>query len=80
MRVTLKMPKVGDAADKVLVVELSAKLGDRVAEEAVQLMVVQTDKANVEVPSSLHGTVVAVVYLAVGDEIGGRTPASAIET
>ena len=32
MRVTLKMPKVGDAADKVLVRELMVKRGDRIAE------------------------------------------------
>lgn len=78
MRVTLKMPKVGDAADKVLVVELSAKLGDRVA-EGQSLMVVETDKANVEVPSSLAGTVVAV-HVAVGDEIVTGAPTFAIET
>ncbi len=78
MRVTLKMPKVGDAADKVLVVELSAKLGDRVA-EGQTLMVVETDKANVEVPSSLAGTVVAV-HVADGDEIVTGAPTFAIET
>jgi pyruvate/2-oxoglutarate dehydrogenase complex dihydrolipoamide acyltransferase (E2) component len=78
MRVTLKMPKVGDAADKVLVVELSAKAGDRVA-EGQALMVVETDKANVEVPSSLAGTVVAV-HVAIGDEVATGTPTFVIET
>lgn len=78
MRVTLKMPKVGDAADKVLVVEISAKPGDRVV-EGQPLMLVETDKANVEVPSSLAGTVVAV-HVAVGDEVATGSPTFAIES
>jgi pyruvate dehydrogenase E2 component (dihydrolipoamide acetyltransferase) len=77
MRVTLKMPKVGDAADKVLVVAVDAKLGDRVI-EGQTLMRVETDKANLEVPSPMAGTVAAVL-VAEGDEVSTGAPTFAIE-
>jgi len=77
MRVTVKMPKVGDAADKVLVRELTVKQGDRIA-EGNSLMLVETDKANVEVPSPLAGTVVEVM-VAVGDEVATGAPTFTIE-
>lgn len=77
MRVTLKMPKVGDAADKVLVREILVKQGDRIAERNL-LMLVETDKANVEVPSPLAGTVVEVMVV-VGDEVATGAPTFTIE-
>ena len=77
MRVTLKMPKVGDAADKVLVREMMVKQGDRIAERNL-LMLVETDKANVEVPSPLAGTVVEVMVV-VGDEVATGAPTFTIE-
>jgi pyruvate/2-oxoglutarate dehydrogenase complex dihydrolipoamide acyltransferase (E2) component len=77
MRATLKMPKVGDAADKVLVRELMVKRGDRIAEGNL-LMLVETDKANVEVPSPLAGTVVEVM-VAVGEEVATGAPTFTIE-
>ena len=49
MRCQVKMPKVGDAVDKVAVVSISAAVGDRVA-AGQELLIVETDKANVEVP------------------------------
>ena len=77
MRVTLKMPKVGDAADRVVILEVTAKPGDRVA-EGNSLMLVETDKASVEVPSPMSGTVVEVL-VAVGDEVATGAPTFAIE-
>ena len=77
MRVTLKMPKVGDAADKVLVRELMVKQGDLIAEGNL-LMLVETDKANVEVPSPLAGTVVEVMVM-VGDEVATGAPTFTID-
>ena len=78
MQVTLKMPKVGDAADKVLVREVMVKRGDRIAEGNL-LMLVETDKANVEVPSPMAGTV-AEVRVAVGDEVATGAPTFTIES
>ena len=77
MQVTLKMPKVGDAADKVLVLEVMVKRGDRVGQGNL-LMLIETDKATVEVPSPLAGTVVKVM-VAVGDEVVTGAPTFAIE-
>jgi pyruvate/2-oxoglutarate dehydrogenase complex dihydrolipoamide acyltransferase (E2) component len=78
MQVTLKMPKVGDAADKVLVREVMVKRGDQIAEGDL-LMLVETDKANVEVPSPMAGAVVEV-RVAVGDEVATGTPIFTIES
>lgn len=77
MRVTLKMPNVGAAADEVLVRQIMAKPGARV-EEGNALLLVETDKANVEVPAPFAGTVVAVL-VAVGDEVMTRAATFAIE-
>ena len=77
MQVTLKMPKVGDATDKVVVCEVTVKRGDRIAEGTL-LMLVETDKANVEVPSPLAGTVVAVM-VSVGEEVATGAPTFTIE-
>lgn len=77
MRVTLKMPKVGAAADEVLVRQIMAKPGARV-EEGNALLLVETDKANVEVPAPFAGTVAAVL-VAVGDEVMTRAATFTIE-
>jgi pyruvate/2-oxoglutarate dehydrogenase complex dihydrolipoamide acyltransferase (E2) component len=77
MRCTLKMPKVGDAVDKVVVVEVFAKVGERIA-VGQSLLLVETDKANVEIPSPFAGTVVDIL-VSVGEEVATGTPTLAIE-
>ena len=77
MRCTLKMPKVGDAVDKVVVVEVLAKVGERIA-VGQSLLLVETDKANVEIPSPFAGTVVDIL-VSVGEEVATGTPTLAIE-
>jgi pyruvate/2-oxoglutarate dehydrogenase complex dihydrolipoamide acyltransferase (E2) component len=77
MRVTLKMPKVGDAADKVVVVTVNTRSGDHVSEGQI-LMLVETDKATVEVPSPMAGAVAAVL-VAEGDEVSTGAPTFVIE-
>lgn len=72
MRCELKMPKVGEAADKVVVISLSTKPGDAVA-IGQELMVVETDKANVEVPSPFAGTVSAILVKP-GQEVATGAP------
>jgi pyruvate/2-oxoglutarate dehydrogenase complex dihydrolipoamide acyltransferase (E2) component len=74
MRITLTMPKVGDAADKVLVAPAG---GDRVSEGQMP-MLVAADKAKVEAPSPTAGTVTAV-HVAEGDEVATGAPTFAIE-
>ena len=78
MRSTLKMPKLGDAVDTVVVLEVLVAPGDRVS-EGQSLLVVETDKAKLEVPSPLAGTVIEIV-VAIGDEVRVGAPTVAIES
>jgi pyruvate dehydrogenase E2 component (dihydrolipoamide acetyltransferase) len=72
------MPKLGDAVDTVVVLEVLVAPGDRVS-EGQSLLVVETDKAKLEVPSPLAGTVIEIV-VAIGDEIRVGAPTVAIES
>jgi len=53
----IKMPDIGEGIAEVELVQWHVKPGDMVAEEQV-LADVTTDKANVEIPSHVHGKVV----------------------
>jgi len=77
MRYVLKLPKLGDAADKVVVVEVLAKRGQRIA-AGQPLLLVETDKTTVEVPSPGEGTVVDIL-VAAGEEVATGAPTFAIE-
>jgi pyruvate/2-oxoglutarate dehydrogenase complex dihydrolipoamide acyltransferase (E2) component len=77
MRYVLKLPKLGDAADKVVVVEVLAKHGQRIA-AGQPLLLVETDKTTVEVPSPGEGTVVDIL-VAAGEEVATGAPTFAIE-
>lgn len=81
----IKVPDIGEGIAEVELVEWLVKTGDAVAEDQ-PLAVVMTDKASVEIPSPLAGTVVALAgeagqMLAVGAELiriepaGGAGPA-----
>lgn len=73
MRSTLKMPKVGDAVDEVVISSVAVAVGATVA-EGQTLFVVETDKSQVEVPAPFPGTV-AEILVAPGDAVktGART-------
>jgi pyruvate/2-oxoglutarate dehydrogenase complex dihydrolipoamide acyltransferase (E2) component len=77
MRSTLKMPKVGDAANEVVVVEIGVRPGDRV-EAGQTLFTVETDKTTVEVPSPAAGTV-REVLIRVDDELRTGAPTIVLE-
>ena len=77
MRTTLKMPKVGDAVDEVVIMEMLVKVGDAVA-EGQALFVAETDKTQVEVPSPFAGKVVEI-KIATGDEIRTGAPTITLE-
>jgi len=69
----IKMPDVGEGVAEAEVVEWHVKVGDSVLEDQV-LAAVMTDKATVEIPSPVAGTVVALggevgSVLAVGSEL-----------
>lgn len=77
MRSTLKMPKVGDAVDEVVVAEISVAVGDAVR-EGQTILVVETDKTQVEVPSPFAGTV-REILVAQGDDVRTGAPFLVIE-
>ena len=70
---TIKMPDIGEGIAEVELVFWHVKVGDLVAEDQI-LADVMTDKATVEIPSSVQGTVVSLnvsagQVVAVGTEI-----------
>ncbi len=69
----IKMPDIGEGIAEVELVAWYVKVGDQVAEDQI-LADVMTDKATVEIPSSVAGTVLALggnvgQVLAVGSEL-----------
>jgi 2-oxoisovalerate dehydrogenase E2 component (dihydrolipoyl transacylase) len=75
---TIKMPDVGEGVAEAELVEWHVKAGDPVLEDMV-VAAVMTDKATVEIPSPVTGT---VVWLGgeVGDTIAVKAPLLRIET
>ena len=67
MRAKVKLQKMGETVDEVVVLEWTVGVGDTVAEEDT-LMRVETDKIDVDVPSPVAGTVVEL-RVAVDDEV-----------
>jgi pyruvate/2-oxoglutarate dehydrogenase complex dihydrolipoamide acyltransferase (E2) component len=72
MLTTLKMPKVGDAVDEVVVREIKVQRGAKVSKGEI-MFVVETDKAQVEVPAPVDATV-SEVLIAVDDEVATGAP------
>ena len=70
---SIKMPDVGEGVAEAEIVEWSVKVGDVVREDQV-VAAVMTDKATVEIPTPVAGTVLALGggvgdVLAVGSEL-----------
>lgn len=74
---TVKLPRVADTVDEVVVAEWERAVGDEVAEGDV-LLRVETDKAVVEVPSPVPGRLVERL-VAVEDEISTGAPIAVLE-
>lgn len=78
----IKMPDIGEGIAEVEIVEWHVAVGDTVTEDEV-LADVMTDKASVEIPSPIAGTVAALGgavgdTLAVGAELVAITPAAGV--
>lgn len=78
MKVTVKMPRAADTVDEVVVSEWVVAEGSPVA-EGDPILRVETDKALVEVPAPMGGTLVQHL-VAIDDEITTGTPIAVIET
>ncbi len=75
---TLKMPKVGDAVDEVVIREIKVERGAKVAKGDV-MFVVETDKAQIEVPAPVDGAIVDIL-IAVDDEVKTGAPTIVFES
>ena len=56
MRYEVRMPRLGETVDEVVLLEWLVEVGDQV-EEGAELALVETDKVETEVPSPVAGTV-----------------------
>lgn len=72
MNHTLRMPKLGDATQEVVVETWEVEVG-AVVEIGDVLMIVETDKVNAEVPSPIAGTLVEQL-VEEGDEVAVGVP------
>lgn len=75
---TVKMPRAADTVDEVVVSEWAVATGTLVA-VGDPLIRVETDKALVEVPSPVAGTLLEQL-VAIDDEITTGTPIAVIES
>lgn len=77
VRSTVKLPKVSETAPVVVVIEWHVGIGDTV-EAGDPLVVVETDKVTVDVPSPIAGTLVEKLA-GPDDELEIGTPLCVIE-
>lgn len=78
MKSTVKMPKVADSVNEVFISEILVSIGDTV-QTGDPLMLVETDKASVEVPSPISGTVISVLVV-IDEEVSTGAPIVEIES
>ncbi len=78
MRHKVKLPKLGDTTESVIVLEWLVKVGDTVG-VGDALMRAETDKIDADVPSPIAGVVVECL-VAVQNEIATGEPVAVIET
>lgn len=77
MRTVVKMPRISDTVDEVVVVEFLVDVGDLV-DVGTPLLTADADKAVVEVPSPARGTI-AEILIALDEEIATGTPIFVLE-
>lgn len=78
MKMTIKMPRAADTVDEVMVSEWVVEPGATIS-VGDPLIRVETDKALVDVPSPVAGTLVEQL-VNIEDEIGTGTPIATIES
>jgi len=74
----VKLPRLGETVDEVVVMEWEAKVGDSLQAGDV-LLRVETDKAIVDVPSPVTGRLLAQL-VAEGDEVSTGTVIAQLES
>ncbi len=76
MRYTIKLPKLGDTTELVVVLEWLAEVGDAV-NAGDELLRVETDKVDSDVPCPVSGTLVEHL-VAIDDEVDIGDPIAVI--
>ena len=72
----IQVPDIGDFKD-IPVIEVLVKAGDVISKEQA-LLVLESDKATMEVPSDVSGTIVSV-DIKIGDKVSFGTPFMTVE-
>lgn len=78
MKMTVKMPRAADTVDEFVVSEWLVELGASVA-AGDPIMKVETDKALVEIPSPVAGTLLEQL-VSLDDEVSTGDPIAVIES
>ena len=78
MKTVVKVPKLGDSAENIYIVEWKVSVGDQIS-EGDPLLIADTNKVEVEVPSPISG-VVTEIYANVDDEVPVGDPLCEIES
>ena len=78
MKSVVKVPKLGDSAENIYIVEWKVSVGDQIS-EGDPLLIADTNKVEVEVPSPISG-VVTEIYANVDDEVPVGDPLCEIES
>ena len=78
MKTVVKVPKLGDSAENIYIVEWKVSVGDQIS-EGDPLLIADTNKVEVEVPSPISG-VVTEIYANVDAEIPVGEPLCEIES
>ena len=78
MRTNIKLPKIGETVDEVVVLEWAVNVGDTV-KVGDTLMRVETDKVDTDLPSPVEGVVVELL-VAADDDVTVGAPLCIIET
>jgi pyruvate/2-oxoglutarate dehydrogenase complex dihydrolipoamide acyltransferase (E2) component len=78
MRTTIKLPKLSETVDEMIVVEWLVAVGDRV-EMDQSIVNIETDKATVELPAPVAGVLVEILVQP-DDEVVTGAKLAVIET
>ena len=60
MHFEVKMPRLGETVDEVVLLQWMVEVGDEVDEDT-ELALVETDKVETEVPSPVAGTIIEIL-------------------
>ena len=77
IRTNVKMPKLGETVDEVLIIEWTVSVGD-VVSKGDTLLRVETDKVEADLPSPVSGIVIGLL-VDIDDEVEVGVPVCTIE-